>query len=165
MLRNANNTIELAFELPHLSAVSVHLLAGVAPIFIELVDYECGVTVHDEAFNTELYNYTETMQCRLVLCGIVRCLEVDPKDVAKLFPRWGNKIYACPSTINVQRSIEVHSPVLGMIGRDRGLHIHPLSDEIGEHLQLDRLACPKVDEVGAKFDCPFDDATIGFLVS
>ena len=55
------NTIEFAFELPHLGAVSVHLLAGAAPIFIELVDYECGVTVHYEAFDAKLYGYTKTV--------------------------------------------------------------------------------------------------------
>jgi hypothetical protein len=128
------DTIELAFELPHLSTVSVHLLAGATPIFIELVDYECRVVIHHESFNAKLYGYTKTMQCRLILCGIVGGPEVNLKDVAKLVARWGNKIYACPSAINVEGSIEVHSPVLGMINRDRGLHICPLSDEISEHL-------------------------------
>jgi hypothetical protein len=40
----------ICLELPHLSAVSVHLLTSAALIFIELVDYECGVTIHHEAF-------------------------------------------------------------------------------------------------------------------
>jgi hypothetical protein len=51
----------ICLELPHLSAVSVHLLTGAASIFIELVDYECRVTVHHEAFKAELYSYMETM--------------------------------------------------------------------------------------------------------
>jgi hypothetical protein len=127
------HTIELAFELPHLNAVSVHFLAGAAPIFIELVDYECGVAVHHEAFNTKVYSYTETMQCRLILHGIVGGPEVDPKDIVKVVPRWGNKIYTCPSAINFEAS-EVHSSMLRMIDRDGGLYIRPLSDEIGEHL-------------------------------
>jgi hypothetical protein len=70
----------------------------------------------------------ETMQCCLVL------LEMNPKDVAKLVPGWGNKIYACPGTVDVEGSVNVHSPVLGMIDQDRGLHIGPLSDEISERL-------------------------------
>jgi hypothetical protein len=55
------HTIELAFKLPHLDAVSIHFLAGATPIFIELVDYERGVVVHHKAFNTKVYSYTETM--------------------------------------------------------------------------------------------------------
>jgi hypothetical protein len=74
------------------------------------------------------------MQCRLILCGIVGGLEMNPKDVAKLVPGWGNKIYACPGAIDVEGSINVHSPVLEMIDWDRGLHISPLSDEISERL-------------------------------
>jgi hypothetical protein len=64
------------------------------------------------------------MQCRLILCGIVGGLEMNPKDVAKLVP----------GAIDVEGSINVHSPVLEMIDWDRGLHISPLSDEISERL-------------------------------
>ena len=45
------------------------------------------------------------------------------------------------------------------------MHIHPLSDEIDERLQLDRLARPKLDGVGAELDHPFNDAAAGFLVA
>jgi hypothetical protein len=74
---------------------------------------------------------------------------MNPKDVAKLVPGWGNKIYACPDIVDVEGSINIHSPVLGMIDQDRGLHIGPLSDEISERLSLDCLAWPVVDGVGA----------------
>ena len=45
------------------------------------------------------------------------------------------------------------------------MHIRPLSDEIDERLQLDRLARPKLDGVGAELDCSFNDAAAGFLVA
>ena len=82
------NTIELAFELPRLGAVSVHLLAGAIPILIEIIDHECGVVVHLEAFDAELDSYKETMKCHLIFSGIIGCLEVLAEDIVKLIPRW-----------------------------------------------------------------------------
>ena len=32
------DTVELPFEFPNLSAVRVHLLTGIGPIFVDLVD-------------------------------------------------------------------------------------------------------------------------------
>ena len=54
--------------------------------------------------------------------------------------------------------------MLRVVDRDRTLHIHPLHNEVGEHLRLDRVARPKVDGIGAKLDHPFNDAAAGFLV-
>ena len=53
------DTIEFAFKFPYLGAVGVHLLAGAITIFVDLVDYERGVTVHHDVFNAELYGYTK----------------------------------------------------------------------------------------------------------
>jgi hypothetical protein len=39
--------------------------------------------------------------------------------------------------------------MLGVIDRDRRLHIRPLGDEIGKRLRLYHLAGPEVDGVGA----------------
>ena len=46
---------------------------GAIPILVELIDHECGVAIHLEAFNAELDSYTETMKCRLVFSGIIGC--------------------------------------------------------------------------------------------
>jgi hypothetical protein len=59
---------------------------------------------------------------------------VNRKDIAELIPRWRNKVHACPGTIDVMGTVEVHGPVLEVINRDRSLHICPLSDEISECL-------------------------------
>jgi hypothetical protein len=95
------DSIELIFEFPYRCAVSVHLLATVAPFFVELVDYKCGVVIHHEAFDAELNGYMKTVQCRLILHSIVGCPEVDPKDVAKLVPRWRDEVYTYPDAIEV----------------------------------------------------------------
>ena len=45
------------------------------------------------------------------------------------------------------------------------MHIRPLGNEIGELLRLDHVARPEVDGIGAELDCPFNDASTGFLVT
>ena len=55
--------------------------------------------------------------------------------------------------------------MLGVVDRDRSLHIRPLGDEIGERMRLDCVARPKVDGIGAELDRPFNDAAAGFLVA
>jgi hypothetical protein len=69
-----------------------------------------------------------------------------------------------PGTIKVKGTIKVHGPMLEMIDRNGGLHVSLLSDEIGKHLWLNHLAASGINGVGAKFDRPFNDAAIGFLV-
>ena len=54
--------------------------------------------------------------------------------------------------------------MLGVVDRGRSLHIRPLGDEVDERLRLDRVVRPKVDGIGADLNCPFNDATTGFLV-
>jgi hypothetical protein len=56
------------------------------------------------------------------------------EDIVKLAPRWQDEIYAFPDAIEVKRPIKVHGPVLGVVNRDRSLHIYPLGDKIGERL-------------------------------
>ena len=55
--------------------------------------------------------------------------------------------------------------MLGVVDRDRSLHIRRHGDEISERLRLDHLAWPKVDGIGTELDRPFIDAAAGFLVA
>ena len=55
--------------------------------------------------------------------------------------------------------------MIRVVNRDRSLHVHPLIDEIVERLQLDRVAGPEVDGIGAELDRPFNYAAAGFLVA
>ena len=55
--------------------------------------------------------------------------------------------------------------MLGVVNRGRSLHICPLGDEVDERLRLDCVARPEVDGIGAELDCPFNDASTGFLVT
>ena len=48
---------------------------------------------------------------------------------------------------------------------DNGLlDLGPLSNEIGEHLRLDRRLASEFDGVSAELDSPLDDAVVGLFV-
>ena len=55
--------------------------------------------------------------------------------------------------------------MLGVVDRDMSLHIRPLGDEISECLQLDHVARPKIDGIGAELNYPFNDVAVGFFVA
>jgi len=55
--------------------------------------------------------------------------------------------------------------VLGVVDRDRSLHIRPLGNEVGECLRLDHVARPEVDGIGVELDRPFNNVAAGFLVA
>ena len=65
------DTIELPLEFPNFGAICVHLLTGIGPIFVELVDDQCGVSVYHEAFDAELNDHTESMETCFIFGGIV----------------------------------------------------------------------------------------------
>ena len=48
------DTVELPFKLPNFSTLCVHLLTGIGPVFVELVDEQRGVSIYHEAFDIEL---------------------------------------------------------------------------------------------------------------
>ena len=78
------DTIELSFEFPDLGAVCVHLLTGVGPIFVDLVDDQRGVSVHHEAFDAKLDGYTESMETCFILRGVVGGWKMNSENVSEL---------------------------------------------------------------------------------
>ena len=78
------DTIELPFEFLDLSAVCVHLLTRIGPIFVELVDDQHGVPVHHEAFDAELDGYTETVEICFIFGGVVGGWKMYSKNVLEL---------------------------------------------------------------------------------
>jgi len=65
------DTVELSFEFPDLSGVCVRLLTRTGPIFVDLVDDQCGVSIHHEAFDAELDGYTKSVETCFIFCGVV----------------------------------------------------------------------------------------------
>ena len=65
------DTVELPFKFPDFGAVCIHLLIGVGPVFIELVDDQLVVPVYHDVFNAELNGYTESVETCFVFRGVV----------------------------------------------------------------------------------------------
>ena len=65
------DTVELSFKLPDFGAICIHLLTGVGPIIVEMVDDQRRVPIYHEAFDTELNGYTESVETCLIFGGVV----------------------------------------------------------------------------------------------
>ena len=78
------DTVELPFELPDLDAVCVHLLTGVGPIFVDLVDDQRRVFVCHEVFDTELDGYMESVETSFILCGVVGGWKMNSENILEL---------------------------------------------------------------------------------
>ena len=65
------DTVELPYKFPNFSTICVHLLTGAGPVFVELVDDQCGIPVHHEAFDAELDGYTESVETCFIFGGVV----------------------------------------------------------------------------------------------
>ena len=78
------DTVELPFKLPDFSAICIHLLAGARPVFVEMVDDQCGIPVHHEAFDAELDGYTESVETCFIFSGVVGGWKMYSKNVSEL---------------------------------------------------------------------------------
>ena len=112
------DTVELSFKFPDLGAVCVHLLTGIGPIFVYLVDDQRRVFVYHEVFDTELDGYTKSVETCFIFRGIVGSWEMNSEDVSELVLSWSNKQNVGASTVDVEGAVEIHYPVLG--GKQRG---------------------------------------------
>ena len=110
------NTVELALQLSDFRAVSIHLVSGIRPIFVDLINDKCGVIVYQEAFNTKFDNNAETMETGFVLGGIIGGWKMNSEDMSEVIPGWRDKKDTCTSTVKVEGAVEVHDLVLGSIG-------------------------------------------------
>ena len=78
------DAIEFSFKLPDFSAICIHLVTGAGPVFVELVDDQCGVHVYHEAFEAELNGYTESVETRFIFGGVVGGRKMYLENISKL---------------------------------------------------------------------------------
>ena len=78
------DTIKLSFEFPDPGAVCVHLLTGIGPIFVDLVDDQRGVSIYHEAFDAKLNGYTKSVETCFIFDDIVGGRKVYLENVSKL---------------------------------------------------------------------------------
>ena len=80
------NTVEFALQLSNFRAVSIHLVIGTRPIFVDLINDLCGVTVYQEAFNTKFDDNMETMETSFVLDGVIGGWKMNSEDILEVIP-------------------------------------------------------------------------------
>ena len=85
------DTVELSFVFPNLSAVCIHLLIGAGPVFVELVDDQHGVPIYHDAFDAKPNGYTESMETRFILRGVVGGWKMNLENVSELVFGWCNE--------------------------------------------------------------------------
>ena len=109
------DTVELPFKLPDFGAICIHLFTGAGPVFVELVDDQCGIPIHHEAFDAELDSYTETMKTCFVFRGIVGGRKMYAKNISEFILGQHDEQNARTSTIDVESAVKVHHLVLGQV--------------------------------------------------
>ena len=128
------DTVELPFKLPDFDAVCVHLLTGIGPVFVELVDDQQGVFIYHEAFDVELDGYTKSVETCFILGGVVGGWKMYSENVSELVFGQRNEQNASTSTVDVERAVKVHHLVLGASNKDGLLDLGPLSNKVSERL-------------------------------
>jgi len=78
------NTVEFALQLSDFRAVSIYLVIGTRPIFVDLINDQCGVTVYQEAFNAKFDGNTETMETSFVLGGVIGGWKMNLEDISEV---------------------------------------------------------------------------------
>ena len=80
------NTIELALQLSNFRAVSIHLVTGTGPIFVDLINDKCRVAVYQDAFNTKFDNNMETMETSFILSSVIGGWKMNSEDISEVIP-------------------------------------------------------------------------------
>ena len=93
------NAIEFSFELSDFTAVSIHLIAGTGPVFVELVDDQHGISIYHEAFDAKLDGYTEFVETCFILGGVVGDQKVYLENISKLILGRRNEQNAAPAPL------------------------------------------------------------------
>jgi hypothetical protein len=94
------DAIKFPFKFPNLRAISVHLLAGARPIFVELVNDQGRVTIYHEALDVELDCDVETMEICFIFDGVVGGQKMNLDYIAALVLGGSNK-YLSPSMLRM----------------------------------------------------------------
>ena len=80
------NTVEFSLQLFDFRAVSIHLITSARPIFVDLINDQCGVTIYQEAFNAKFDGNTKTMETSFVLDGIIGGRKMNSEDISEVIP-------------------------------------------------------------------------------
>ena len=137
----------------------------------DLVHYELGVTLHQQAADSQSDGSSQPGKETLVFYHVVRGSEVQLNGILEGVTVRGGEDHPSASHLQSERSVEVHVPVLQgpwfvAVGRRRGsLHLlfhagnrRPLRDEVGQGLALNGMARRELQPKFYQLDGPLDRA-------
>ena len=75
------NTVEFSLQLFDFRAVSIHLITSARPIFVDLINDQCGVTIYQEALNAKFDGNTETMETSFILGDVIGGWKMNLEDI------------------------------------------------------------------------------------
>ena len=81
-----------------------------------------------------------------------------------MFALGRNQQYPSTCTFELERTVEVHDPMLWVLSRRRNLILSPLSHEVNQCLTLDSGARLELERWGAKLDRPLGDSSCGIPI-
>ena len=93
------DTVELPFNLSDFGAICIHLFTRAGPVCVELVDDQCEIPIHHEAFDAELDGYTESVETCFIFGGVVGGQKVYPENVSELILGRRNEQNAAPAPL------------------------------------------------------------------
>src|SRR6266540_4673592 len=101
---------EASLQLSDLREICRHDRIGALIVFVDLVDYQLGVSFYYQAANTETCRGAQARKQSLILGHVVCGLEVKANDVPQRLARWGSENHSSPRALEGERAVEMHGP-------------------------------------------------------
>src|SRR6266542_3946197 len=118
-------SVEVALQFPNLLAVSRHFCACTRVLLLDLVHDQLRITANRQSSDTERYGDTETVEESLIFSSVVGCWEVDLENIFESLTGRGDEHDASPRAFNHEGAVEVHDPILELLGDGRRLYFYP----------------------------------------
>src|SRR6266540_5507878 len=104
------------------------------------------------------------MEESLIFSSVVGCRKVDLENVFESLTGQGDEHDASPRAFNHEGAVEVHGPILELLGDGRRLYFCPFSDEVDERLRFDGRPWLESELEGAELYRPFCNPTGGVAI-
>src|SRR5438128_993627 len=101
---------EASLQLSDLREICHHDRIRALIVFVDLVDYQLGVSFHYQAANTETCRGAQARKQSLILGHVIGGLEVEVNDVLQRLARRGSEDHSSPRALEGERAIKVHGP-------------------------------------------------------
>src|SRR5438128_7758480 len=98
---------DASLQLSDLREICRHDRIGTLIVFVDLVDYQLGVSFYYQAVNTETCRGAQARKQSLIFGHVVGGLEVKVNDVLQRLTRRGSEDHSSPRALEGERAVEV----------------------------------------------------------